>query len=150
MIELATDAAALGLPPLPQPRIFVGEAQPSTVLRGYSPAQMIAYARDAVVLATIEKVNSEYALRKNFLRYLWLRDVGDATWRPFGIREGFSGPEADAAIDAAIAKSEEANNERCDVCAGRAMTCRLLGHRPVEDRDALWHPDDLLAAAEGR
>lgn len=38
-------------------------------------------------------------------RYRWLRDVGDATWRPFGIRAGYSAQEADAAIDAAIAAS---------------------------------------------
>lgn len=35
-------------------------------------------------------------------RYRWLRDVGDATWRPFGLREGFSAAKADAAIDAAM------------------------------------------------
>ncbi len=37
-------------------------------------------------------------------RYRWLRDVGDATWRPFGLREGYSAAQADAVIDAAIAK----------------------------------------------
>ena len=35
-------------------------------------------------------------------RYRWLRDVGDSTWRPFGLREGYSAEKADAAIDAAI------------------------------------------------
>lgn len=44
------------------------------------------------------------ALRKDAERYRWLRDVGDATWRPFGIREGYSAEQADAAIDAALAK----------------------------------------------
>ena len=38
-------------------------------------------------------------------RYRWLRDVGDATWRPFGIREGYSAAQADAAIDAALAQA---------------------------------------------
>jgi hypothetical protein len=33
-------------------------------------------------------------------RYRWLRDVGDATWRPFGLRAAL----VDAAIDAAINK----------------------------------------------
>lgn len=36
-------------------------------------------------------------------RYRWLRDVGDATWRPFGLRDGCSAAAADAAIDAALA-----------------------------------------------
>ena len=42
-------------------------------------------------------------LRKDSGRYAWLRDVGDATWRPFGLREGYSAAKADAAIDAAMA-----------------------------------------------
>ena len=40
--------------------------------------------------------------RKDAERYRWLRDTGDATWRPFGIREGCSAAQADAAIDSAI------------------------------------------------
>jgi len=40
-------------------------------------------------------------------RYRWLRDVGDATWRPFGLREGCSADLADAAIDAAISQGEQ-------------------------------------------
>lgn len=40
-------------------------------------------------------------------RYRWLRDVGDATWRPFGIRVGYSAAQADAAIDAAIEAMQE-------------------------------------------
>lgn len=35
-------------------------------------------------------------------RYRWLRDTGDATWRPFALREGYSAEEADAAIDSAL------------------------------------------------
>lgn len=38
-------------------------------------------------------------------RYRWLRDVGDATWRPFGIRAGYSAAQADAAIDAAMSST---------------------------------------------
>ncbi len=38
-------------------------------------------------------------------RYRWLRDVGDATWRPFGLRAGYSASKANEAIDAAIALS---------------------------------------------
>jgi len=41
-------------------------------------------------------------LRADAERYRWLRDVGDATWRPFGLRTGYSAATADAAIDAAI------------------------------------------------
>jgi hypothetical protein len=41
---------------------------------------------------------------KDAARYRWLRDVGDATWRPFAIREGYSAAQADDAIDAAMAK----------------------------------------------
>lgn len=44
---------------------------------------------------------------KDAQRYRWLRDVGDATWRPFGIREGYSAAQADAAIDAAIAQGAD-------------------------------------------
>lgn len=40
-------------------------------------------------------------LRVNADRYEWLRDVGDATWRPFGIRENYSTSQADAAVDQA-------------------------------------------------
>ena len=40
-------------------------------------------------------------------RYRWLRDVGDATWRPFGLREGYSAEQADAEIDKAIAKADD-------------------------------------------
>lgn len=35
-------------------------------------------------------------------RYRWLRDVGDATWRPFALRDGCSAVLVDAAIDAAM------------------------------------------------
>lgn len=42
---------------------------------------------------------------KDAARYRWLRDVGDATWRPFGVREGYSAAQADAAIDAAIERA---------------------------------------------
>ncbi len=40
--------------------------------------------------------------KKDAARYRWLRDVGDATWRPFALREGYSAAQADAAIDAAM------------------------------------------------
>lgn len=40
-------------------------------------------------------------------RYRWLRDVGDATWRPFGLREGCTAALADAAIDAAITAARQ-------------------------------------------
>lgn len=40
--------------------------------------------------------------RKDAQRYRWLRDVGNATWRPFGIRAGYSADMADSAIDEAI------------------------------------------------
>lgn len=39
---------------------------------------------------------------KDALRYRWLRDVGDATWRPFALREGYSAEMANEAIDAAM------------------------------------------------
>ena len=45
--------------------------------------------------------------RKEAKRYQWLRDVGDATWRPFGIRAGYSADMADAAIDAAMTPNAE-------------------------------------------
>ena len=44
-------------------------------------------------------------LAKNAERYLWLRDVGDATWRPFALREGYSAQALDEAIDTAILKT---------------------------------------------
>jgi hypothetical protein len=43
-------------------------------------------------------------VRQDAQRYRWLRDVGDATWRPFGLRHGCSATQADQAIDNAIAK----------------------------------------------
>lgn len=46
------------------------------------------------------------ALRADAARYRWLRDTGDATWRPFGVREGYSGAQADAAIDAAMERGK--------------------------------------------
>ena len=48
--------------------------------------------------------------RKEAKRYQWLRDVGDATWRPFGIRAGYSADMADAAIDEAM--TPNAGHER--------------------------------------
>lgn len=55
--------------------------------------------------AQIDALKAERdALRKDAERYRWLRDVGDATWRPFDIREGYSAEQADAAIDAVLAK----------------------------------------------
>lgn len=63
--------------------------------RGWHPDQ--ADAADE-----IERLRAQVAeLEKDAKRYQWLRDVGDATWRPFGIREGYSAAAADAAIDAA-------------------------------------------------
>ena len=41
-------------------------------------------------------------IEREAARYRWLRDIGDATWRPFGVREGYSAAQADAAIDAAM------------------------------------------------
>ncbi len=40
--------------------------------------------------------------RKEAMRYRWLRDIGDATWRPFGIRAGYSADMADSEIDDAM------------------------------------------------
>lgn len=39
-------------------------------------------------------------------RYRWLRDIGDATWRPFAIRAGYSAGQADAAIDEAMQRTD--------------------------------------------
>lgn len=47
------------------------------------------------------------ANERDAARYRWLRDVGDARWRPFGIREGYSAAQADAAIDAARSAEKE-------------------------------------------
>lgn len=46
-------------------------------------------------------------MAKDAERYRWLRDVGDATWRPFSRREGYSAEMADKAIDAAMAADAE-------------------------------------------
>lgn len=45
---------------------------------------------------------STESLRADAARYRWLRDVGDATWRPFGLRHGYSAAQADAEIDRAM------------------------------------------------
>ena len=43
------------------------------------------------------------ALRRDALRYRWLRDVGDSTFRPMSTRPGVrSAEQIDAAIDAAM------------------------------------------------
>jgi len=60
--------------------------------------------RDAVEWATERPAIGD---AKDAERYRWLRDTGDATWRPFGIRAGYSAAAADAAIDAAIASTQE-------------------------------------------
>lgn len=39
-------------------------------------------------------------------RYRWLRDVGDATWKPFALREGCSAQKVDAAIDEAMKRDK--------------------------------------------
>lgn len=52
-----------------------------------------------------EAARKELAL--NAARYIWLRDVGDATWEPLSKRTGYSAERADAEIDAAIARSKE-------------------------------------------
>jgi hypothetical protein len=49
------------------------------------------------------------AALKDAERYRWLRDVGDAIWRPFALREGSSPAQADEAIDAAMAAEKPAN-----------------------------------------
>jgi len=70
------------------------------LIEACNPAAMKA------VLAYIAELqaarNEAEAMRADAERYRWLRDVGDATWRPFGIREGYSAKAADAAIDAAM------------------------------------------------
>ena len=50
--------------------------------------------------AAIEKMS---VMNRDAMRYRWLRDIGDATWRPFGIRAGYSADMADSAIDKAMA-----------------------------------------------
>lgn len=45
---------------------------------------------------------------RDAVRYRWLRDVGDATWRPFGLRDGCTAALADRAIDEAIRRATEA------------------------------------------
>lgn len=67
---------------------------------GYGDEHMRAYAiavRDAAVAAERERWQADAE------RYRWLRDKGDATWKPMATRvtEGASG--IDAAIDAAMA-----------------------------------------------
>lgn len=52
---------------------------------------------------------------KDAKRYRWLRDTGDASWRPFALREGYSAADADAAIDAALrgeVKPTESTNQQ--------------------------------------
>lgn len=44
-------------------------------------------------------------MKRDAARYRWLRDVGDATWQPFALREGYSAEMADEAIDAAMLKT---------------------------------------------
>jgi hypothetical protein len=61
----------------------------------------------AARITELETLNAELTAKlreaeQDAKRYRWLRDVGDATWRPFGIREGYSAKQADVAIDAAI------------------------------------------------
>lgn len=47
-------------------------------------------------------------MKRDAARYRWLRDVGDATWRPFALREGYSAEMADKAIDEAMLKTPNA------------------------------------------
>lgn len=54
-------------------------------------------------------------LRAEAKRYRWLRDVGDATWRPFSLREGYGADMADQAIDAAILMTPNACSATYDV-----------------------------------
>jgi len=46
--------------------------------------------------------NKAEEFQKEAMRYQWLRDTGDATWQPFGLREGYSAEMTDKAIDAAM------------------------------------------------
>lgn len=57
--------------------------------------------------------------KKDAARYRWLRDVGDATWLPFALREGYSAAQTDAAIDAALAH--------------RPRDCGEAGHAEVNE-----------------
>lgn len=62
-------------------------------------AQSLKEAYDALPAIPLP---AQEALERDAGRYRWLRDVGDATWRPFGLRDGCSADLADAAIDQAI------------------------------------------------
>ena len=48
----------------------------------------------------------DLAQERDAERYRWLRDTGDATWRPFAVREGYSAKQADAAIDTAMREGD--------------------------------------------
>jgi hypothetical protein len=48
----------------------------------------------------------DLAQERDAKRYRWLRDTGDATWRPFAVREGYSAKQADAAIDTAMREGD--------------------------------------------
>lgn len=94
------------------------EDKESLITALYSADQMVSYAtlHAAALLEENERLRKARieaealvmshegrieGLERDAARYRWLRDVGDATWRPFGLREGCSAELADAAIDAA-------------------------------------------------
>lgn len=61
------------------------------------------------VRAALFKLQAENdKLRANDARYRFLRDCGDAAWRPFAIRDGLSAEQADAKVDAAIEAAGDA------------------------------------------
>lgn len=64
---------------------------PAGWIGAYDKEALLAYGK---ACAAAECADAE--------RYRWLRDVGDATWRPFALRAGYSAATADAEIDAAI------------------------------------------------
>lgn len=69
---------------------------------GNGDFSVCATAADEIVRLRDENAR----LRADAARYRWLRDVGDATWRPFALRVGYSAEMADSSIDAAMQKGE--------------------------------------------
>lgn len=54
-------------------------------------------------------------------RYRWLRDVGNANWRPLGLRHGHSAAQADQKVDNAMAATDHLGDANKMVEPGAAM-----------------------------
>lgn len=96
---MRTVRLTVGFGVLPEPTF---ERNEDMDILEHALAQRIGGADGELVEALCKEIER---LQKDAKRYRWLRDVGDATWRPFALREGYSAEMADKAIDAAMLKT---------------------------------------------